>query len=412
MPIDFDRVPPRAEVPPPPQVSWFVWTIVLALMTAAGVGLTTVLWPAGSSTNTLWFWFCVAGYPVLAWGFLLSAWLGFGYVRRNEAIATNRVGDGAEQACHTAASRPLAILGHAWCVAADESENSLEGVLRSVDSPKLRPSAAWPDKDVNARWLNIPDMPFYPGNGLSETFRHRELCKWLLGRLIDRLVPPLKALPPQTTLQLELYQQSKLQSDAFETRIRDLIAERVPALKLRTASAEHPHSLLRIDAWLDDRDANIAHLLVAIELRNAISAVLSDGVSEAGVALLVARPRSALPADSTRVLVHRPAKARLDDAARTLGLAARWGHASRDRMPTVWTHGLTGDSLSALRQPGSLAQEAQWNVLEASVGDCSGAGPWLAAAFAAESACTTGDPQMVLSGEGDELIALVCRKQT
>lgn len=412
MPIDFNRVPPRVDLPPAPKVSLIAWTFLLVLVIAAGAGATIMLWPTGSPTNTLWFWICVAGYPFLAWAFLLSAWLGHGYARRNQAIATNRVSDEAEHACHALASRPLAILGHAWCFAADDSENSLEGVLRSAALPKLRPSAAIPDMDVNARWLELPDVHFEPGNEVIEHVRHDAICTWLLERLIDRLVPQLSALAPHTNLQFELHQQSRLKSEAVETRVQELIAERVPALKVGMVSGEHSPSLFQVDSWLDNRDVRVVRLLIAIELRDAISAALSDGVSEAGVALLVAHPRLMSPAGSSRVLLHRPAKATFDAAARALELAARWGQSSPDRVGTVWTHGLTGDSVSAVRQAASFAHETQWNALETSVGHCSGAGPWVAVALAAESVCTTGDPQMVLSGEGEELIALICRKQT
>ncbi|MBR8299562.1 hypothetical protein KDW49_02310 [Burkholderia dolosa] len=412
MPVDFNRVPPRVVVPPPPQASMIVWTVLLVLVMGAGAWLTIMLWPAGRPTNTLWFWFCVVGYPFLAWAFLLFAWLGYGYAGRNQAIATNRVSNEAAQACHALASRPLAILGHAWCFAADDSENSLESVLRGANLAKLRPSAAIADTEVNARWLDIPNMHFQSGNELTEHARHQAVCTWLLERLIDRLVPPLRALPPQTKLQVELHNQSRLKSEVVESRIRELIAERVPALKMGIASAEHSSSLFRVDAWFDNGDVNIAHLLVAIELRDAISAVLSDRVAEAGVALLVGRSHLASPAGSIRLRLHRPAKATLDSAARTLELAARWGQSSGDRLRTMWAHGLTRDSASTVRQAASLADGMQWNALETCVGDCSRAGPWLAVALAAESARTTGDPQMVLCGEGEELIALMCRKQT
>ena len=388
-----------------------VWTVLLVLLTGVGAGLTIVLWPTGRPTNTLWFWFCVFGYPFLACAFLLFAWLGYGYVCRNQAIATNRVSDEAEQTCHALASRPLAILGHAWCFAANDSENSLEGLLTGADLAKLRPSAAIADTEVNARWLDIPDTHFQAGNELAEHARHGAVSTWLLERLVDRLLPQLRALPPRSRLQVELHHQSRLTSAAVATRLRELIAERVPALKMDMVSGDHAPSLFRTDAWLDNRDANLAHLLVAIELRDAISAVLSDGVAEAGVALLVGGPHLASPACSIGLRLHRPAKATLDAAARTLELAARWGLSSRERLRTVWAHGLNLDSVSAVRHAASWVDEAQWNVLEASVGDCSGAGPWLAVALAAENVRTTGDPQMVVCGEGEELIALTCRRQ-
>lgn len=411
MPIDFKRVPPRVDVPPPPQVSMIVWAVLLGLVMAVGAGLAIMLWPTVRPTNTPGFWFCVAGYPFLVWAFLLFAWLGYGYVRRNQAIATNRVSDDAEQSCHALASRPLAILGHAWCFAVDDTENSLNGILNGTEL-STRPSGAVADSEVHARWLDIPDQPFHPGNELAEHARHHAVCSWLIERLIDAVLPQLSALPQRAKLQVELHHQSRLKSEAVEARIRELIAERVPALKVDLKAGEHASSLFRTDAWLDKSDANAVHLFIAVELRDAISAVLSGGVAEVGVALLVGQPRLASQINSTGLWLHRPAKDSFDAAARTLGLAARWGRASRDRLRTVWAHGLTDESVSVVRQVASLSEATRWNVLETLVGNCSGAGPWLAVALAAESAGTTGETQIVLCGEGKDLIALVCRKQT
>ncbi|KVL29072.1 hypothetical protein WS98_27585 [Burkholderia territorii] len=411
MPVDFNRVPPRVEVPPAPQPSMIVWTILLVLVMSAGAALAIVLWPAGTPTNTLWFWFCVAGYPFMAWTFLLCSWLGYGYVRRNQAIATNRVSDEAEKRCHDVAGRPLVILGHAWCFAANDAENTLEGILTGAELAKARPSRAVADTEVNARWLDIPDMRFQPGNELAEHARHHAVCTWLLEHLVDRLLPQLNALPPRTNLQVALHHRSRLKSEAVETRLREVVAERVPALKVNVVPGDQTIPLFRTDAWLDNRDLQTAHLLVAIELRDAISALLSDGVAEAGVALLVGHPRPSPPANPVGLRLHRPAKGALDAATLTLELAVRWGQSSRDRLRAVWAHGLTSDTLSAVRQAAAFPDETRWIALENSVGDCSGAGPWLAVVLAAENARATGDPQLVLCGEGDELIALMCRKQ-
>ena len=389
-----------------------VWTPLLVLVMGAGAGLTITFWPTDRPTNTLWFWLCVVGYPFLVWAFLLFAWLAYGYTRRNQAIATNRVSDEAEQACHAMASRPLAVLGHAWCFSANDSENSLEGIRTGTELAKLRPSGAVADSEVNARWLDIPEMHFHPGNELTEHVRHRAVCTWLLEHLIDRLLPQLNTLPPRTKLQIELHHRSRLKPDAFETRLREVLNERVPALKVDFTSGEHTISLFRTDAWLDNRAVDTVHLLVAVELRDAISSVLSDGVAEAGIALLVGHQRLESSAIPVGLRLHRPARGSLDTAAHTLELAVRWGQTSRDRLRTVWTHGLTGDRVSAVRQAALFSDETRWISLETSVGDCSGAGPWLAAVLAAESARTTGEPQLVLCGEGEELIALMCRKQT
>ena len=412
MPVDFNRVPPRVAVPPPPQPSMLVWFVLLVLVMGAGAGLTITLWPAGWPTNTLWFWFCVAGYPVLAWAFMLFSWLGYGHARRNGAIATNQVSDEAEQSCHVVASRPLAILGHAWCFSSDDAENALEGIRDGSVQAKLRPSGAIADSDVNARWLEIPDLQFHPGNEQNEHTRHQVVCTWLLKRLIDRLAPQLKALPSRITLQVEFHLRSKLKLTAVDTQLLDLLAEQAPTLKVDVLSDEHAVPLFRIDAWLDNRGRDTAYLLIAIELRDAISQVLSDGVAEVGVALLIGHPRLASAAMPSALRLHRPAKGALDVAAGTLELAARWGQSSIERLLPVWTHGLTGERTSAVRKAASFPEQTRWMALESSIGDCSGAGPWVAVALAAESARATGDPQLVLCREDDELVALMCRKQT
>ncbi|WP_081077929.1 hypothetical protein [Burkholderia pseudomultivorans] len=412
MAVDFNRVPPRVEVPPAPQPSMVVWTILLVLVMGSGATLAIALWPVGEPTNTLRFGFYVVGGPLMAWAFLLCSWLGYGYVRRNQAIATNRVSDEAEQRCHDVAARSLAILGHAWCFAANDSENSLAGILSGAEPAKLRPSGAVADTEVNARWLNIADMRFQPGNELAEHARHHAVYTWLLGCLIDRLLTQLNALPPRTNLQVELHHGSRLKSEAAESRLREVFAERVPALTVNVVPGNHAIPLFRADAWLDNRDVQTAYLLVAIELRNAISAVLSEGVAEAGVALLVGHPGLTSPDNPVRLRLHRPAKGTLDTVTSTLELTARWGQSSRDRIRAVWAHGLSSDTMSAVRQAASFPDQTRWIALETSVGDCSGAGPWLAVALAAESARATGDPQCVLCGEGEELIALMCRTQT
>jgi Uncharacterized protein conserved in bacteria (DUF2345) len=75
MPIDFARVPPRVAVPEPPRPSKLLWAVQLGVVMCLGAALAIFLWPAGRPTNTLWFWFCVIGYPMFAWAFLLCCYL-------------------------------------------------------------------------------------------------------------------------------------------------------------------------------------------------------------------------------------------------------------------------------------------------------------------------------------------------
>ena len=150
MPVDFQRVPPGLSVPPVPQPSKPVWAAVLLMVMSAGAALTVMLWPAERPSSTPWFWICLLGYPLLIWTFMLSSWLGYGYVRRNGAIATNRVSEQTEQLCHVVAGRPLAILGHAWCFSSKDTENALKSLLDGSVQVKPHPSGAIADSDVIA----------------------------------------------------------------------------------------------------------------------------------------------------------------------------------------------------------------------------------------------------------------------
>jgi hypothetical protein len=412
MPVDFNRVPPMAAVPAPPQLSTVAWIIVLALTLAVGAGLTILLWPANRPTNTPWFWFCMTGYPVLAWAFLLCSRLGYGYARRHEVIAANSLSEEAKEACRVLASKPLAILGHTWCFSTIDAENAFEGIRSGSTKLETRPGASSVAGDVAARWLEVADNQFEAGNELDEYVRHRKICTWLLTHLTRCLAPQLSALPSQTKLQVEIYVRSKLTADAFEDPLRQLLLARtkVAAEAFDIQSASGPIPIFQTDAWFDGTDTNKAYLLIAIELRDAISTVLSDGVAEAGVALLVGHPHLlASPLRSITTRLHRPAKGEPGAIKETLELATSWGESSIDQMRTVWTDGLTGDHATVVRQAASLKDDTRWMTLETSVGDCASAGPWLALAFAAENARATGEPQLVLSRQDDELVALVCK---
>ncbi|WP_084320138.1 hypothetical protein [Herbaspirillum huttiense] len=413
MPVDFNRVPPQAEVPRPPQVSLIAWAVLLIFIEGVGASLTFVFWPSGRSSDSLWFWLCALAYPIMTWAFLLCSSLARRHAHRNQIIADNQLSSQAEAACHEEASQPLAILGHAWCISADDSDNSIDAVLRGSDLPRMRPSAAVAEMDVDARWLELPQMKFYPGNELSESARHHEICAWLIERLIDRCTLQLNALKAQVKLEIELVHRTRLESETVEAFIRQAIAKRVPALDVTFMSSEdQSSSLFRTDAWFDHNGRDKAHLLISVVLLDAISTVLSGGVIEAGVALLVGPPRLVSPSSPSRTLrMHRPARGSFEAAAATIESAAYWGRSSQGAPRSSWTNGIAQNSLGEIRQAVPFLNDIQVNMLDAFVGDCSVAGPWMAIGLAAESALSTGSPQLVMCGDGNELSALVCRKQ-
>ena len=341
---------------------------------------------------------------------MLCCRFGYAHVLRAGAIANNRVSENEERKCHVLASAPLAVLGHASRFPCDDQENAIEGLVDGSVRMTTRSSRTKPRLDVNARWLDIPDKPFYAGNELGEQARHRMVCDWLLDKLLNDLSAGLAGLPAHTALHVDLCVQSACDLANVRTRLQELIAARIPTLRVTvTASEEHP-SLFQVDAWHDNAKPREAHLLIAIQLRKAISERLQDGVAETGVALLLGHPDIA-PSPTTSLHLHRPTIGASDVVSRTLELAARWGHADSTHIKTVWSHALSKELMGSVKSLPPFGERKQWVDLVATVGTCDGAGAWLATAFAAERASVTDDPQLVLTQEGNDLIALVCRKQ-
>ncbi|MGF6916689.1 hypothetical protein [Paraburkholderia sp. 40] len=412
MPIDFARVPPRVAVPPPPQLSKLVWTALLGVLLCFGAPLTIFLWPRGGPTNPIWFWFCAIGYPILAWAFLLCCRLGYLYARRSEAIAMNRVSDRETGKCHAHASVPLALIGHAWRFSANRHENDVQGIVDGSLKLQPRASRATSNTDVDARWIEIPNRHFNAGNELTEYRRQRVVCNWLLAQLIDDLTPQLAALPARMTLYVEAVSHCALESIEVSARLKNLVAGKVPSAQVFLKPPAGSSSLFSTDAWFDSMRPEVAHLLVAVQLRNAVSERLEDGVAEAGVALLLghqnpAQTKAKVPA----VLVHRPARGLANAVGETVENATRWGKVERTNIGAVWRHGVSSEMEAAIRSSPEFDRQSSRVDLRTTVGNCGEAGGWLATALAAEFAARTGKPQLVLTQENRDVIALVCRKQ-
>ncbi|WP_162068634.1 hypothetical protein [Burkholderia sp. THE68] len=411
MPIDFERIPPRVDVPPAPRPSALLWAALLCLALCIGVTVTVLSWTDGSPTSNAWFWLCAVGYPVLGCGFLLVASLAYRHTARQSALAQNRVSEQTEQTCHTAASRPLAVHGYGWRFSSDKDLNSLQSLVDGKVQSELRASAAFPGKDVNARWIDVPDEPFYPGNELGEHARHLAVCDWLISSVLDDLAESLRKLPAHTGLHVHLCLQSGLKPEPVVEQLRRTLKIRYPSLN-STINHEEALSIFATDAWLDQEIEKTVHLVIAIQLRDAISKLLDGGVAEAGTALLLGDLRWSKDAGAPALCLHRPARGEMEEVAKLIGLASRWGCVDATDLDSVWTQGTSVDGLGQIRRAANIDAEISWRQIEASVGDCSEAGVWLAAALAAANANSTSKPQLILCAQGHELIALVCRRET
>lgn len=410
MPIDFERVPPRVAVPQPPRPSVIFWVILLVVTAALGTGLTVVLWPKGTPSNTLWFWCCAALFPLLAWVFLFSVSQGIAHARRCEAMAINRVSDRFEQEQHSLAEQPLVVLGHGWCFSAEDKENNVEAVVNGDIELGARPSVAQPGTDVSARWLEIPGEPFYSGNILVEHKRHRAVCDWLLRRLIDCVGNALATLPVHTVLHVDVCSRSLVKSAEVQARLQERILSKAPTLQIKVNASDQHFSLFLVDDWHDQIKPREARLLVCLQLRKVVSVRPKNGVAEAGIALLVAQPGSVRNAPPLHL--HRPAKGKADGKYEAFDLAVRWCGADMAQVRTVWSHTLSEDVSHPVKSCPRFSKGTQWMDVGTTVGDCDGAGAWLATALALEQAQLTRTPQLVLSQQGDAPIALACKTPT
>lgn len=409
MPIDFARVPPRVPVPDVPRPSMLFWAVLLCAMLGLGAALTIFLWPVDRPTNTVRFGIYAVGFPVMAWGFLLSGYLGLSYLQVSQATATNRASKKIEDACHALAGMPLAMLGHAWCFSCNDQVNRAQGIVEGAVRMASQPSGVDPGVNINARWLQIPDRPFFPGNELTEHARHRVVGDWLLERLVERIGNGLVSLPARTALHVDLCVQSMADLAEMTTCLESLIRAKAPTLRIAVSASPESPSLFAIDRWHDRLPPREAQLVVLLRLHNAVSELLPNGAAEAGVAILLGQagvvPRQR--ENPSTLLLHRPAISAPDRVKDTVQLAVRWGQAQASQIRAIWNHGLSEDLARSVKS--GFGDGEQWVHVDKTIGNCAGVGDWMAVALAAEHALITGEPQLILSQQGSDFIALLCR---
>lgn len=389
-----------------------MWSGLFVLIVSGGAALAIYTLPPGTSPNSAWFWIRVAVFPLLLWAFPLFARLSFLHAKRGSAIANNRVSDRELDKCHARASEPLALIGHAWVFSGGDEENEASGIADGSVQLKPRRSGAMRNIDVTARWIDIPGQSFNPGNAHSERNRHSEIIEWLLVRLLGQITPHLRRLPSSTSLQVTLSLDAYADVERFGQQLETMLADLQLDIAIKVAATNDKVSLFQVDSWLDETDERIVNLMLAIQLRHAISKVLEKELAEAGVALLLGHPSlAAASAGEPSVRVHRPAKAQHETPDETLAHAVRWGQSSTTEVEMAWKCDLTLNANSAVRSSKRFDQNARSCDLNSTVGDCGCANLWLTVALAAQQAAESGRSQLVLVQENEELIALICRKQ-
>ena len=393
MSVDFEALPERAFVPKVRQAI-VPWLIAFVAVMTAGAAISIATWPADRPTQTLWFWLRGFGLPFLAWILAYSSWRFLSANRVKNALADNAAIDRQEEQLHAEASVPFALTGQAWRFSDVTEQGSLEDAIRVRESEEIT-------------GLVIPDRPFFQGNRADEVERHAALLEWLLVELVGPLARELNALrAPNIWLALD----SLLPSEAAEAAIARAWAT------LGLVQAENVHlleslPLYTLDGWLDTSMPDTRHLVLAVQLRGAISGEMQPGEVEAGVAVLLDATEAGSHEATALAHAHRPTRSDMESISNGVANALRWGHCSDGHIDATWNAGLAEPLVNAFKGLGGPVNDAPTVELAQTVGNAGVAAPWLALALAAAKAKEGAGAQLILHQQESDLVAMVCRRK-
>lgn len=393
MPVNFEALPTRTVVPNTRR-SILLSLIGLIAMMAAGVTISLATWPAERPTQTQWFWIRSVGLPFLAWLLAYSGWRFLGANQLQNAVADNAAIDRQEDQLHAEARVPFAVIEQSWRFSGVVGQSNVEEATRGRESAEIT-------------GLVIPDRPFFRGNRADEVERHAALLEWLLVELVGPLAHELK-VPRMTKIWLAL--DSTLSSEEAEAAIaRAWIAlglERAEEVQLLETLPPYT-----VDGWLDASARHTRHLVLAVQLRGAISGEMQLGQAEAGVAVLLGDTLDGLRNATALAYAHRPTRSDMESIPIGVANALRWGHCSDESVDAVWNTGLAEPLVKAFKSLGGAVNDAPAVELTQTIGNAGVATPWLALALAAANAKEGAGTQLILDQQEGDLVAMVCRRK-
>lgn len=393
MPVNFEALPARRVIPNTRRPTLLLLITLIAIM-AAGATISIATWPAERPTQTPWFWVRSFGLPFLAWLLIYSGWRFLGANHLQNTLADNAAIDRQEEQLHTDASVPFAVIEQSWRFSGVVGQSSVEEATRSRESEEIT-------------GLVIPDRPFFRGNRADEVERHTALLEWLLVELVGPLALDLKA-SRRTKIWLGL--DSTLSSESAEAAIARawtaLGLEGVEEVQLLESLP-----LYTIDGWLDTSTGHMRHLVLAIQLRGAISGEMQPGQAEAGVAVLLGDVLVGLRNATALAYAHRPTRSDMESIPSGVANALRWGRCSDGSVDVVWNAGLAEPLLKAFKSLGGAVNDAPAVEVTQTIGNAGVATPWLALALAAANAKEGAGTHLILDQQEGDLVAMVCRRK-
>ncbi len=385
------------------------------VLTLIGIFAVLMLWPAGESTHSPWFWICITVYPAGIAGFVVSRVFSVYEGRRLDVLAWNAACKQFAEQAFTKESIPLRILGAAIRVTEADADNRVEKIADQTLTLDAKSSDHEADESIAARWFQPLDARL----AVDEAERHTLILEWLYDKLLVDLTESLTKLPTEVPLRVLLdvsgYVGDADLVDLWQAQwrnheFRDARAQRVPALL----------DLMSIDAWLDGRDGAPSLDRSAVLLISAsLSAVLDEdpprGEAEAGVGLLIA---STVLTDRYELCpvasLHRPLRSSSENLNQALTYALRWGHVTLNSLASVWMTGFDGETVGPLHtamshvaagKPGNDALP-EFD-LDRTVGRAGQSAGWLAATCAVLHAATSTSPQLVAQRNDEQTIVAV-----
>ena len=393
MPVDFDTLPARTVIPGARRFPG-LWLIVAVFVVTAGAAISIATWAPGREKQTLWFWVRSFGLPLLVWLLAYSGWRFLGAHRLQNALADNAAIDRQEEQLHAEASVPFAVIGQSWRFSGVVSQNSIEAAARVRGLEELT-------------GLVIPDRPFLRGNRADEVERHAALLEWLLVELVNPLAHELQV---SRTTKIWLALDSMLSSETAEAAIaRAWVAlglERAEEVQLLESLP-----LYALDGWLDARACHARHLVIAVQLRGAISGEMQRGQAEAGTAVLLSSTLAGVRDATALAYAHRPTRGDRESVSTSVINALRWGHCSDGHIDAAWNAGLAEPLVEAFKRLGGAVNDAPSMALAQTIGNVGVAAPWLALSLAAAKAKEGAGAQLILDQQEGDLVAMVCRRK-
>ncbi|GLZ88792.1 hypothetical protein Pres01_48430 [Metapseudomonas resinovorans] len=396
MPVRLDNIPPLAVRPRSPRPWLWLGLLVIALL--AGFLVTLAFADELLRQDAQRFWRQALGLPFALWSVsialrclvhvgVVSAADGWDRAREEDWRARLRRGRRSQQilatSLHTALRGPADSSGR-------EQHQALLGDQSALKTQPLR--------DLPEQACRHSRLSLERGTQVG-SLDHERLLEQVYRMVLADLAEAIWALPPEQLVALVLDIDSPVAPQRTFSLWQEVWTEQ--GLRQRLTPFSH-HGLSAIDLWLDTCSQDPSLLLV-VSARIAPSP--PDDTAEVAVGLLLGNRRTRSLLHPVAYL-HRPEQERettADSLRRSIHQALEWVPMDADALGDAWLTGI-GQSRQAgvvqafleLSVPLQLGQGL--HDLQASLGACGSATPWVAIAAAAESARTRERPQLIVSG--------------